>query len=48
MEEIATDVSKLLNWRKATLPDWERLLDRNMILAYMDKCKQHGIAADRT
>ena len=44
--EIATDVYLKFACRKAALPDWERLLDRDMLIAYMDKCKHYNVAAD--
>ena len=46
--EMATDVSKFLKFAcgAAPLPDWERLLDRDIIIAYMDKLKRFKIEAD--
>ena len=46
--EIATDVSKFLTFAcgQAALPNWKRLLDRDIIIAYMDKCKHFKIEAD--
>ena len=46
--EITTDVSKFLKFTcgQAPLPNWERLLDRDIIIAYINKCKRFKIEAD--
>ena len=47
-QEISTDVSKFLTFAcgQNLLPNWERLLDRDMIIAYTDKCKRFKMEAD--
>ena len=46
---ITPDVSKFLKFacRVAPLPNWERLLDHDMTIAYMDKLKRFKVEADR-
>ena len=47
-QEIATDVSKFLKFAsgEVALPNWKRLLDHDIIIAYLDKCKRFKIQAD--
>ena len=48
-EKFARDiVSKSLKFAcgQASLPNWEHLLDRDIIIAHMDKCKRFKIEAD--
>ena len=47
-EEIATDVSKFLRFAcgDGPIPNWIRLLDRDQILAYIDKVKRAGCGPD--
>lgn len=47
-QEIATDLSKFLKFAsgEAALPNWKRLLDHDIFIAYLDKCKRLKIQAD--
>jgi hypothetical protein len=46
--EMATDVSKFLKFAcgEQVVPDWRRLLDRDQIMAFMDKLECHGCGSD--
>ena len=46
--EISVDVSKFLKFAcgQNPIPNWERLLDRDMIIAYIDKCKRFKLEVD--
>ncbi len=47
-DEMATDVSKFLKFAtgSAPVPDWEKLLDRDMLLAYLSKLERFGCGPD--
>ena len=46
--EIAMDVSKYIKFACGSnpIPNWERLLDRDMVIAFIDKCKRFKLEAD--
>ena len=48
VREISVDVSKFLKFAcgQNPIPNWERLLDRDMIIAYIDKCKRFKLEVD--
>ena len=45
---MTTDVSKFFKFacRAAPLPNWDQPLNRDMIIAYMDKLKHFKVEAD--
>ena len=46
--EIAMDVSKYIKFACGSnpIPNWERPLDRDMVIAFIDKCKHFKLEAD--
>ena len=45
---MTKDVAKYLRFACGTdpIPKWERLLDKDMLLAYMQKLERHGVGLD--
>ena len=46
--EIAMDVSKYIKFAcgSTPIPNWERLLNRDMVIVFIDKCKHFKLEAD--
>lgn len=47
-DQMAIDVSKFLRFAcgEQVVPDWRRLLDRDQIMAFVDKLERHGCGPD--